>query len=306
MHCGVRRFACTACGKCCNRSPEVELSEAAALADVFVFRLMFRLYSLPRTFESSRSPYENAETFYQKKRLLAAHAARKYPQKIMQDGHRVERTQYLMISALALDTRSGACAALSDGRCGIYDRRPLGCRTVPFHYSRADALAERDLDAFVATPGYACDAGEGAPVVVESGRIVDRLTLQTREEALALARRDLPWKQAIVRRMKASLSAESPLPSLDEVKANAAFGAMTTSMRVGWEIAAEAGLISTNECKALIAAQAILIEREFVAGKCPKDAHETLADMRGEYASHIGDGWLTGTPFSGAAPLMSA
>ena len=45
----TRRFACTQCGKCCNRAPEVELGEAAALADVFVWQLLFRLYSLPRS-----------------------------------------------------------------------------------------------------------------------------------------------------------------------------------------------------------------------------------------------------------------
>jgi|tagenome__1003787_1003787.scaffolds.fasta_scaffold20858114_2 Fe-S-cluster containining protein len=279
------RFACTQCGKCCNRSPEVELSEAAALADVFVFRLMFRLYSLPRTFESGRSPSENAETFYQKKRLLAAHAARQYPEKIMRDGRRVEHTEYLMISALALDTRLGACAALSDGRCSIYDRRPLGCRTVPFHYSRADALAERDLDAFVATPGYACDTGEGAPVVLADGRIVDRLTLQTRAEALTLAGLDLPWKQAIVRRMKSSPSTESVLPSLDEVKANAAFGAMTTSMRAGWQIAAEAGLIGRELLAALVAQQLATIDRELARTDGQVAERETLQEMRAEYCT---------------------
>ena len=41
-----RHFACTQCGKCCDRAPEVELGEAAALADVFVWQLLFRLYSL--------------------------------------------------------------------------------------------------------------------------------------------------------------------------------------------------------------------------------------------------------------------
>jgi hypothetical protein len=40
------RFACTSCGQCCNRSPEVELSETLDLADAFVFRLMFRPYEL--------------------------------------------------------------------------------------------------------------------------------------------------------------------------------------------------------------------------------------------------------------------
>jgi Fe-S-cluster containining protein len=53
----------------------------------------------------------------------------------------LEATNYLMISALAMDTSPGACAALKAGRCSVHDRRPLGCRTVPFHYS-----LERELD----------------------------------------------------------------------------------------------------------------------------------------------------------------
>ena len=42
-----RHFACTACGKCCTRGPEMELSEATRLADVFITRLMFKLHRLP-------------------------------------------------------------------------------------------------------------------------------------------------------------------------------------------------------------------------------------------------------------------
>ena len=78
MVANYRRFACTQCGKCCNRSPEVELSEAAALADVFVFRLMFRLYFLPRRLgdylRTAGGPAATAEVFYQRKRLLGAYA----------------------------------------------------------------------------------------------------------------------------------------------------------------------------------------------------------------------------------------
>ena len=157
MEVAVRRFACTACGKCCDRSPEVELSEAAALADVFVFRLMFRFYALPRVLGDhlrDRPAEPNAsEAFYQKKRLLGAHAALKRPLKIRRGRKPVEYTQYLMVSALSLDTRAGACSALEDNRCGIYGRRPYACRAVPFHYSRVDAAAESDLAAFVATEG---------------------------------------------------------------------------------------------------------------------------------------------------------
>ena len=185
---GDRRFACTLCGKCCNRSPEVELSEAAALADVFVFRLMFRLYQMPRAPERGT----DSSLFYEKKRLLAAHAARKYPKKVLRGGKPVEVVNYLMISALALDTTPDACAALGDNRCSIHQRRPFTCRTVPLHYSRPEGLATADLDAFVATPGYRCDTGEAAALFVKDGRIVVAETLQARADANVLAKRDRP------------------------------------------------------------------------------------------------------------------
>jgi Fe-S-cluster containining protein len=272
---GVRRFACTQCGKCCNRSPEVELSEAAALADLFVFRLMFRLYSLPRLPERG----EPSELFYQRKRLLAAHAARKYPRKVVRGGKTVEVTSYLMISALTMDTAPGACAALEDNRCTIHERRPLGCRTVPFHYARAEALALPDFDAFVATVGYRCDTGESAPLFVENGRILDTQMLQARADAQALAERDRPWKQAIVSRMRAG--GDDALPALQEVEANAGFAAMTTTMRVGWEIAAEAGLLSRETLRTLVGQQLAGIERALSGDAVPD--RQTLWEMKSEY-----------------------
>jgi Fe-S-cluster containining protein len=275
----VRRFACTQCGKCCDRAPEVELSEAAALADIFVFRLMFRLYSLPRVFDRSRS--DAAEVFYQKKRLLSAHAACVSAKKVKRDGRPIEHLEYLMISALALDTAPGTCAALSSGRCSIYERRPLACRTVPLHYARAEGVAESDLDAFVSTRGYRCDLSEDAPVVLESGRIVDEGTRQARSDALDLVRRDRPWKEAIVRRMK--VSSDACLPTLLDIEANAAFGPMTTSMRVGWEIAAAAGLIGERQTHALLERQLATVERELDTGRASGDDRQTLQEMSAEY-----------------------
>lgn len=282
---GVRRFACTACGKCCNRSPEVELSEAAQLADVFVFRLMFRLYWLPRSVADVATGERPAsETFYQKKRLLSAFAARKYPVKLRRDGRAVEYTKYLTLSALSLDTGTGGCAALSERRCGIYERRPLSCRSVPLHYSRPEALAANDLDAFTSTPGYECDTGEAAEVVIESGRIVDQATQRARAEALSIAERDRPWHEAIVRRMHAGTAA---LPTLEQIEANAQFGAMTTSMLIAWQIAADCGLIAPENCDASIAAQLKLIDRELAGSSYAQDARETLAEMQAEYRHEL-------------------
>lgn len=274
----VRRFACTQCGACCNRSPEVELSEAAALADIFVFRLMFRLFTLPRLFDAS-SP-GSSTLFYEKKRLLAAHSAHQFSRKLQRGSRRVEVVHYVMISALTLDTGQGSCAALVAGRCGIHDRRPLGCRAVPFHYSRPESLAVSDFDAFVSTPGYRCDTSERAAPFVDDGRIVEPETLRTRADALALAARDRPWKEAIVRRMKLG---GAGLPTLQDVEANAQFAAMTTSMRIGWQIAADAGLISTEACRAAIEQQRAIIERELARGEGSTSDRDTLREMRAEY-----------------------
>jgi Fe-S-cluster containining protein len=286
----VQRFACTACGKCCNRSPEIELSEAAALADVFVFRLMFRFYALPRTLHDylrDRPAEANAsDAFYQKKRLLTANAALKRPLKIRRDGKPVEYVQYLTISALSLDTTLGACRALEGTSCGIYERRPYACRTVPFHYSRVEASAESDLKAFVATEGYRCDTGEDAPVVIQSGRIVDESVRQTRAEALALSEGDGVWRDAIVRRMKAARP-DDFVPSLQDIEASAGIGAATTSMRAAWQIAADAGLVSPAECNSLLAAQLALIDRELATGRCAAETRETLVEMRAEYSREL-------------------
>jgi Fe-S-cluster containining protein len=287
MNLPILRFACTQCGQCCNRSPEVELSEAAALADVFVFRLMFRLYSFPRTLSDYSNVDPARETssqlFYERKRLLAEHAAHNYPVKMRHGGKATEHINYLMISALSLDTSPGACRALKANQCSIYDRRPFACRSVPIHYSRAEGSAEADLHGFVATPGYRCDTSEHAPPVIEGGRIVDRDMRRVRADVLALVAGDRPWRKAIVRRMKSASPQTSGLPSLRDVEASATFGATTTSMRVGWRIAAEAGIISTQDYERVIATQLVLIERELVGGVCPEAARKTLLEMRAEY-----------------------
>lgn len=279
------RFACTACGACCNRSPEVALSEAAALADVFVFRLMFRLYDLPPAFVPGNGAAGSSEEYYESRRLLNAFAARKSAVKRRLGGRNVDYVRYLTVSALSLDTGAGACAALRDGRCTIYARRPLACRTVPFHYSRPEAAAERDLRAFVATPGYGCETGAGAPIVLAAGRIVDEGARRARGEALALAAQDRDWAEAILRRLRAGNVAG--LPSLGEIEANAPFGATTSSMRVAWRIAAEAGLIEAEACRTLVAAQAEVIDRALASARCGPDARETLTEMRAEYAEQL-------------------
>lgn len=279
----VQRFDCTRCGMCCNRPPEVQLSEAAPLADVFVFRLMFRLYCLPQ-----KPGDQPSASFYEKKRLLSAFAARKYPVKSRREGKTLEYTNYLMISALPLDTRPGPCRALHGTQCGIYDRRPLSCRSVPFHYSHTEASAEMSLKSFVQTDGYRCDTGDSAQVVIEDGRIVAPEARMARSEALAVSERDRRWREAIVRQMNSSASmAGRSLPTLKEIEGNAHVGVITTSMRTAWQIAADAGLMPADECDRLVELQQAVIDQELAAPTCSRSARETLIEMRAQYRDGV-------------------
>ena len=289
----VRRFSCTQCGKCCNRSPEVSLSEASALADVFVFSLMFRSYALPSRLSESIGPDEQAAdataAYYEKKRLLGTFAAHKRPARHYRGGKVARSDNHLLISALAFDDGRGACNALADGRCGIYDRRPLACRTVPFHYSRAEALAASELDAFVATPGYRCDTSAAAEPVLAGGRIIAPDLKAARFEAIATAKRDRRWSEAIVQRMKSRSPAADGLPTVTQVEAGAPFGATTTSMLAAWQIAADAGLIAPAECVRLANLQVEAIARELNAGACSRHARDRLADLQAGYRSYLND-----------------
>ena len=284
---GERRFACTQCGQCCNRAPELELGEAAALADVFVLRLMLRIYSLPRSLADYRSanlPRDQASAeYYQSKRLLSSFAAASWPAKVQRGNKVVDYTQYLSLSVLPLDLGLGSCSALAETRCTVYERRPLSCRSVPLHYSRPAASAAHDLDAFTAHPGYRCDTGGAAPVIIALDRIVDAAMLAARAAAIAQAQANHRWKQAIVKAIKAERT--PGLPTLSQIEANAQRGALTISMVLGWQIAVAAGLMQHAAYRAASQAQASALVRLSALTHVPADARQTLVEMGLEYAA---------------------
>ena len=228
----IQHFACTQCGRCCDRSPEVELSEAAGLADVFVFRLMFRMHWLADHPPDSEGV--GAAAFWERRRLLATFAAHKSPVRLQRNRRMVGGTRYLMISAVTVDSSPGACSALTGTMCGIHERRPLSCRTVPLHYSRGELAADSDLATFAQSDGYACDISDAAEQVLADGRIISPAYRAARDEAAALAIRDRPWSAAIVRGMKRGSIVD--LPTLADVEASAGFAAPTVPMALACKL----------------------------------------------------------------------
>jgi hypothetical protein len=70
---------------------------------------------------------------------------------------------------------------------------------------------------------------------------------------------------------------------LQHMEANAAFAAMTTSMRIGWEVAVDAQILGLQACRSLIEKQLATIERELGRDDGTAAERDTLREMRIEY-----------------------
>ena len=189
----VRHFACTGCGQCCDNGPDIELSEATALADCFVTSLLFRVVNLPASdragwardwWQAQRSGIPLGAALEENRRAVAAFASRKTIDKDR------ERHRYLIIGAMAHDFGARRCPQLHGQHCGIYDRRPLTCRTVPLHYSRPASGLAAYLDDFVATPGYQCATSDDAPALIKGRAILAADLRASRDAATRVAHAD--------------------------------------------------------------------------------------------------------------------
>ncbi|WBO24132.1 YkgJ family cysteine cluster protein [Sphingomonas abietis] len=284
---GKRHFACTACGRCCDSGPEMELGETIALADRFVIALLFKVHGLPASErsgwaqpwwrdEQSRIPLRPA--LEEKRRQLGAFASRKTI-----DNPR-ERHRYLTISAMAQDFGRKRCPHLVDDLCAIHAIRPLTCRTVPLHYSRPPSTLAAYLDGFVGTPGYRCDTSPSAPLVLDGRRIVDREVAQARDAAIARAKADRGWKEHLLLLMDdPATAAAARLPTYDAVLEQSDNGyASSVPMLAAWRALREDGAMTAAAFEDVCRKQLALIQHEISVSEDPA-VMQDLLDMRAAY-----------------------
>lgn len=278
-------FSCTACGGCCNRNPEVELSETLGLADAFIFRLMLRPYDIPATPADlgrkvgGKATLAQRRRYLEERKLLADHAVKIFP--LPSEGGRGKMTRYIYISAIAMDAGAGRCDHLADdGTCNLYERRPHACRTVPFHYSRADSGLGSDLTDFLTQPAHTCASGTDAEIAMIGGALV----LPEYAAARAAARRtmtaDKPWKEAIAARIDAATDDDPLWPTWDAINANAVAGASTVPMLQAWEIAEQQGRITLHQLRDYLNAQIQLLSEAFVDQNANTTFHTMLTQYR--------------------------
>lgn len=265
----------------------MELSEATALADVFVTRLLFRVHSLPLHaggpqaalwWKGQASLLPVREALQEAREGLEAFSVQTL---VDRPGG---RSLHLVLSALPVELGDGRCPALEGSRCGVYDSRPLSCRTVPLHYSRPASSVARYLDGFVRTPGHACDTSETAPAVTSGAVLLDGPAKAARAEAAALASAERPWKARILAAMrKPRHAAAHGLPTLRTVLETSDTGRATSSaMMAAWSVAAASGLLTADQVRTIGEIQAELIAAALEAHPAAPDA-ATLRDMLQAY-----------------------
>jgi len=264
----------------------MELGEATRLADRFVTSLLFKVHSLPI---SERSEWADMWWRGRNSRIPLRPALGEAERHLRHfAGRRIDKSRdrqlFLDISAIADDDGQGHCPALADSLCTIYEARPLTCRTVPLHYSRAPSILEKSLDQFTATPEHVCDTTSTAPVILDGNRIVDPQLADDRAKAVALAKADRGWKDRLLALMDdGPAAAAAGLPTYDAVLSNSDNGYATLlPMIVAWRVAANAGLLSPEELTALCRKQAALI-RERIARGVPGNASKELLDKLALY-----------------------
>jgi len=265
----------------------MELGEATLLADKFITSILFKVHSLPIGDRSewagewwrnreSRIPLRPA--LDEGQRHLGQFASRRRTDK------RRDRQVFLDISAIVDDGGQGRCPALAGYLCSIYETRPLTCRTVPMHYSRAPSTLQSYLDKFAGTPGYKCDTTSSAPIILDGNRVIDPELRGNREKAIAQAKADRRWKEHLVNVMDDDDGAAAAgLPTYDAVLLNSDNGYATlVPMLIAWRIASKESLLSREELRDVCQKQAILIKSR-IAGNAAGQTSEGLLDSLAGY-----------------------
>ncbi len=141
------------------------------------------------------------------------------------------------------------------------------------------------FDAFVATPGFACDTSANAPLLISNGTIADRGVSSARREAVQLTALETRWKQAILAQMRPGQSYSASLPTREQIDQHAAAHALTVPMSVAWLIAVGANLLEEEVVANLIGRQLRCIDRELATPRWNSVGRETLIEMRADYSA---------------------
>lgn len=267
-------FACTSCGKCCTTPPEMTVTEAIALGDVFVPSLVYKVARAPKEgnevglrdvfvepefAEMDRNAYVDAVLDTVKRTGVLV-------------GNQPGWDIYITITARPwIYPRVGGCPALENKLCKIHDRRPYTCRTVPLSYEVPDAMLVPAFRAVVekgkSLRGYECDTSNAAPTFLKDGKLLDAGYAKDRAAGLAAAEKERPLAERIL--------SSRMLPPLTEIlKASGGQSTLSVSFFGAAVEAKNEGLIDDAGLKRFCEQQIAILERDTQAAILRREKNE--------------------------------
>jgi Fe-S-cluster containining protein len=257
-------FACTGCGKCCDSPPGLGIRESFSYAEDFILAASIAFSPVPaEAFDLGLPTLRDA---------------------------RSGTTVQMLAVCRPLD-RPGApkCPALlDDGRCGIYEHRPLQCRVVPFDWQLAPGYVSR-APLWTEETGrprdFRCDWSEAAPLAVDEKGVAEpgyadaydkaREEARASKSALSLLPRDLVEQAWTAYRDRGALVSLNYMPM------------------IAWGLAER--LLDAPTAQRLVEAQVARIDAQVAAAVRRKDPAERattalLRDFRGVYGAALRNG----------------
>ncbi|CAA7622659.1 YkgJ family cysteine cluster protein [Magnetospirillum sp. UT-4] len=143
-----RRFACTACGKCCVGRLPLTFAEVPRFAAIFPMAVVL-------------TPVRQGHKAFDTTARLGLTVRLK------------DKRQVALRVApnLFLPPAEPCPCRGEDGLCRIHDSKPLRCRAMPFLAWRDEA---DQAELLIPRPGWACGTGPDAPVVYRDKAVVER------------------------------------------------------------------------------------------------------------------------------------
>ena len=268
----IEHFACTACGKCCNTSPETTVLEAIALGDVFVASLVYKLSRVPRQGNEvgSRDLVMEGDFAGIDREVYTREVGAVVRRAGVRVGAEPGWDVFLTLTSRPWTYASArACPALdaASGHCKVHERRPVTCKTVPISYDVPDALLVPAYRAVVMRGkerlGYACDTSSAAPELLRDGALVNDEYRAAREEGVKADELNRALAERLLR--------SKLLPNPREILTAMGRGSQVSVSFFGAAIEAHlAGLVDEPSLLRFFEAQELVIAREVDAAMARK------------------------------------
>lgn len=152
-------FACTQCGKCCVKTPNMSFEDMMQLSKHFIFQTTHNV-----AISYANNPLEKSQLEYYQ---MIAHT-------IVIPEVEASLFYYVNFGVLPLQT-ANACEKLVDKKCSIYMDRPNSCRLLPLSNNYDEQLQWKAVNFFAKEElGWECDFSKDAPLLIKDNFIYNR------------------------------------------------------------------------------------------------------------------------------------